>query len=293
MTRLSETWLRALGATSQHLSFRGKERIVRVLDDPLRRGWSLQTEVDVSGVGTMIVDTRSYIEWCLFFNGSYESETVGLIARFLRPGGSAIDVGANVGVHTLAMARHTQDGRVVACEPNPQVRSRLIANIERNICTNVVVDPRVVSESVGQRTLRLPPDGHGNFGVARLGVYGTDRRWSEVTVPSVTVDLLVQELRIGRVDMIKVDVEGFEHQVLLGAHELLARDSPAVLFEYSPALWASSGGDLGLLREQLAPVGYSIYTPRQGSLIPLGAAPPRGPRNLLALKARVPEPVPR
>jgi FkbM family methyltransferase len=285
LTRLADAWLRALAATSKHLSFRGKERLVHVLEDPLRMGWSLQTEVEVPGVGTLMIDTRSYIEWCLFFNGSYEPETRRLIERHLRPGGSAIDVGANVGVHTLAMARRARHGRVVACEPNPEVRSRLLANIDRNVCTNVVVDPRVVSESIGDRTLRLPPVGHGNFGVARLGAQGTDRRWSEVVVPSVTLDLLVEEMRLGRVDIVKIDVEGFEHQVLMGAHELLERDSPALLFEYAPSLWDSSGGDLGQLRERLGSLGYSIYEPRRGRLKPLGSVLPRAPMNLVALNA--------
>ena len=81
----------------------------------------------------------------MFFYGTYEEHMSSLISAFVPPGGVAVDVGANVGVHTLAMWKAactgSRRGIVIACEPNPGVLARLQTNLALNGAGEVVIYP--------------------------------------------------------------------------------------------------------------------------------------------------------
>src|SRR5687768_4467549 len=81
----------------------------------------------------MQLDSRSWIDWNVLFRGEYEPHLTALWNRLAPEGGVAIDVGANVGAHTLSMARAVGPrGQVLAFEPNPPVRAALVHNLSLN-----------------------------------------------------------------------------------------------------------------------------------------------------------------
>jgi FkbM family methyltransferase len=235
----------------------GWERVVRALAPPLRFANSgVRASRQPDGY-VFPVDRGTLIGWSVHFFGTYEPEVRTEIRRHLMPGAIAIDVGANVGWHTLLMAaRAGSTGRVYAFEPNDSTRQRLVSAVEANGLTHVTVDGRAVSDRVGASGFRAPLAGHVWDGTGRLTAEPAPRRLEQRegqetgkgeegqsgTIACTTLDAFVAERHIERLEFVKVDVEGWELSVLRGARRVLRALRPVVVFEYDPAYVSRSGG---------------------------------------------------
>ena len=239
---------------------RGWERVVRALAPPRRfanRGLR-QTKVPEGYV--FAVDRGTLVGWNVHFFGSYEPEVRDAIKRWLPPGAVAVDVGANVGWHTLLMAGCVGvNGRVCAFEPNDSTRARLEAGVSGNGLTHVSIDPRALSDRCGWSGFSAPDAGHVWDGTGHL-VEGS----AEGGVACVTLDAFVAEQGLDRVDFIKIDVEGWELSVLRGAKATLRERRPVLVFEFDPAYVARCGGSAAALDEVLTDGRYALFllTPR-------------------------------
>lgn len=150
--------------------------------------------------------------------GVWEADVMKLLARTLRPGSTFVDVGANVGFHTLLAAQLVgPQGTVVAIEAAPWTVELLRANVWRHGAGGVRIVDAAASDVAG--TVRLEVDPRHRSG-ARL----TDAE-DAVEVRAAPLDELVPDLAV---DVLKADVEGAEPLVLRGARGLLER-SPRVL----------------------------------------------------------------
>lgn len=163
-----------------------------------------------------------------------------LLAARRQSGGDgvvALDIGANIGVYTLDMARLMTDwGSVLAFEP----QERLFYALAGNIALNNAFNARPVCAAVGAttETIRIPqPDYRraGSFGSISLRREDDRQEAGQpldyaagVPVVQVTVD----SLNLPRVDLLKIDVEGMELDVLAGAAETIARCRPALFVEH-------------------------------------------------------------
>jgi FkbM family methyltransferase len=157
--------------------------------------------------------------------GEWSEREVALVRSLTGPGSCVVEVGSNVGSHTVPIARHVgRDGLVVALEPQRVVFQLLCANVVANRLWNV----RALNAAGGRApgTTLVPEIAVGsefNFGAVRIGTpTGTP-------VPVMTID----SLALPRVDFIKVDAEDHEPGVLLGALDTLERFAPPVLLEYN------------------------------------------------------------
>ena len=226
----------------------GWERVVRTLAPTMRFSNSgVQASQQPDGY-VFPVDRGTLIGWSVHFFGTYEPEVRTEIRRHLKPGAIAIDVGANVGWHTLLMAaRAGPAGRVYAFEPNDSTRRRLVSGVEANDLTQVTVDRRGVADRVGASGFQAPPAGHVWDGTGRLtpepGQEGQEGREGQTTaIECTTLDAFVAERHIDRLGFVKIDVEGWELSVLRGARHVLSALRPVVVFEYDPAYVSRSGG---------------------------------------------------
>jgi len=218
----------------------GWERVVRALAPPMRfanSGVRASQQPD----GYMFpVDRGTLLGWSVHFFGTYEPEVQTEIRRHLTPGGIAIDVGANVGWHTLLMAaRAGSTGRVYAFEPNDSTRRRLVSAVEANDLAHVTVDGRAVADLVGASGFQAPLAGHVWDGTGRL-IAAPARE--AAAIECTTLDAFVAERHIERLALVKIDVEGWELSVLRGARHVLSALRPVVVFEYDPAYVSRSGG---------------------------------------------------
>ena len=147
----------------------GWERVVRALAPPTRFANSGVRAAQQPDGYVFPVDRGTLIGWSVHFFGAYEPEVRTEIRRHLKAGAIAIDVGANVGWHTLLMAaRAGSTGRVYAFEPNDSTRRRLVSAVEANDFTQVTVDGRAVADRVGASGFQAPLAGHVWDGTGRL-----------------------------------------------------------------------------------------------------------------------------
>jgi FkbM family methyltransferase len=197
-------------------------------------------------------------------NGRYEAEEIEALVPRLRPGGTFVDVGANVGVYTLLAARALgENGRVVTVEPNEDTRRYLEANLSRNgVERQVVVEPVALADV----DATLPWTTTRYHGTGRLAAGDS----SGATVAVRRLDALVDEhgldLRGGGV---KIDVEGFEPRVIAGAGRVIRRDRPTLLVEVcgesSEAVsvdWAAAVDVLGTTYESIEVFGPAAQSVR-------------------------------
>tara|TARA_B100000508_G_C11465832_1_gene282434 strand:+ start:15982 stop:16872 length:891 start_codon:yes stop_codon:yes gene_type:complete len=164
------------------------------------------------------------VENTLYFTGTYEMGTLDVIDRFLPEEGTFIDVGANIGLMSLYAALKTgDDGRVIAFEPN--IETYKIA--EHNISINSFEDKiQLIKKGLGSKseTKKLYDNWSINRGAASLVKNSDEAQGSEIEITKL--DKIID----GRlVDLVKIDVEGYELEVLKGATSLLKRDHPPVL----------------------------------------------------------------
>ena len=156
--------------------------------------------------------------------GEFSEGEVEVFRQLVRPGMVVLDIGANIGAHTLFFARAVgASGVVHAFEPQRIVYQALAANVALNSLTNVHCHQAILGERQG--TLLVPPIDYtqaNNFGGLELGGWSTGE-----PVQVVRLD----DLGIERCDFMKLDVEGMELDVLRGARALLRRCGPLLYVE--------------------------------------------------------------
>jgi FkbM family methyltransferase len=161
----------------------------------------------------------------------WEAALSALLPRLCPPGSVFVDVGANFGYFTCLLAAklgRTPGSRVIAIEPNPGLVQLLRTNIGINWSSAPVrIEPVAVAETPGEMVLSIPDDRAANGTLASIPAEGRSLRTHSVPVARLD-DLLRDEPRI---DLIKIDVEGFEPAVLRGAAETLARPGLRLVLE--------------------------------------------------------------
>jgi len=146
--------------------------------------------------------------------------------------GVILDVGANIGLSALAFADLVPEGRIVAVEPSPQSVAALRETLRLNgLQTRVTVAPVALAEAPGELAFHEAAHSAGAHLMDPNMLAGIGGR--QVVVPVTTLDRLVAEQGLTALHFVKIDVEGFESEVIAGAGESLARHRPLVFAEYN------------------------------------------------------------
>ena len=187
---------------------------------------------------------------------SFEDIEYKFAQLFLRPGMTVLDVGAHRGFYTLLFSKRIgPKGRVVAFEPSSRERKKLKRHLLLNFCRNVEVMSCALGASDGRADLYVV-DGQLS-GCNSLRPPDTDSPTSPEAVRVRTLDELLAQSRIDRVDFVKIDVEGGELDVLRGARELLERaPRPVILCEVLEQRTRPWGYPARLIVEHLAQRGF-------------------------------------
>jgi FkbM family methyltransferase len=193
----------------------------------------------------MGLDPLEYPDGAMVY-GTFEVATVRLLQHLLRAGDVVADVGANIGYHTLIMARLVgPSGKVYAFEPNPLSRTRLEANLSANNFSNVQVFGMALSDREGEASIFEAPASHGE---ASLRPRGED--WQSTACRTARLDVALAEVEC--LNLIKIDVEGAETLVLRGAMETLHRLRPHIILEKNYEALATFGSDFAEIERILA-----------------------------------------
>ena len=171
----------------------------------------------------MYYDTDAFIGRSLELYGEYSEGEPAVWSQILHPGMTTIEVGANIGAHTIFLAKKLGPaGRLFAIEPQRQLYQMLQGNLALNEIKNTFVMHGAIGREMG--TIAVPDVDYskdGNFGGTSLGGISEER------VPLSTIDHIAAE----RVHFIKIDVEGMECDVIEGATNTLRRCKPILYVE--------------------------------------------------------------
>lgn len=187
--------------------------------------------------------------------GAWERELTDVFVRHVKPGAMMVDAGANFGHFALVASRLAgKDGLIFAFEPDPKTFALLTENVALLDTANVVAVAAGLADRPGELELREDagnPGGH-SFATENVRAAGTSTR-----VPVHTLDEFLARHAPGRrLDLIKIDVQGFEAKLIAGARQTIARDRPTIFCEVSPDLMRNVGDDFAALLRYFEGEGY-------------------------------------
>jgi len=206
-----------------------------------------------TGVGGMRLNIANVAEWSLYILGEHDPGVAYWLGHFADRRSVFVDVGANVGIFTLQLARRlTPENRIVAFEPNPEVYRELMGNLERNdLVQRVSVHAAALGDEPASMTLTIPMENIGGASLARgagngggSGTATVPKAGSgskpglsgvgpckQVQVPVIRFDDWWREGGCCRITLLKIDVEGHELAVLRGMLQMLRSQRPVLIVE--------------------------------------------------------------
>jgi FkbM family methyltransferase len=214
-----------------------------------QRPWSLEL-----GQGLQILAPKGGAGALIYYLGYSEPETANFILQFLKPGMTFWDVGAHIGEYSLLASRVVgPTGHIESFEPQSDIFALLAASIRRNHLTNICPYQTAVADTIGARLLTVFEEPS----LAHLSL----AEGPGVPITTTTLDCVFRQS--GRTpDLVKVDVEGAEMLVLLGARDLLslpAETAPVWVMEHSPENCARFGYPADDLLAQFRDHGYNCH----------------------------------
>jgi len=252
-------------------------------------GKSDQAVVRRNGI-TWELDLQEGVDFSIFLLGGFELATLRLYDSILMAGDIVLDIGANIGAHTLPFARLVgKDGRVYAFEPTQYAFEKLKRNVNAN---------PVISSSIELVQAMLVPEDHSSIAPeiysswplhSEKGLHKQHhgKLMSTADAAALTLDEFVDRKGIERIDFIKLDVDGNEAGVLVGAANTLRRFRPRVLMEWAPYLFEGKSAVMEQMLGNFIDLGYCPKEPSGRRLLPetleaLNATVPRyGSMNVL------------
>ena len=228
---------------------------------PLRQltNWTIRRllpkQVEIHGATVVLNPTDPVVSGALHF-GVYEKAETLFFRSTCRDGMTFLDVGANLGYYTALAARAVgPNGRVLAVEPDPDSFGYLEQTIAANAVGNVQAFPVAASDAPATLPLYISTDNRGDN---RLYASGEDR--PQVEVAARPLDALLRENKIDKVDLIKIDVQGYEPRVIAGLRETItASPNLTLLTEFWPQGIDEAGEDANEFLQTLRELGLTLH----------------------------------
>lgn len=209
------------------------------------------------------LDLREGIDFAIWLLGAFEPGTVRRYRDIVREGDVVLDIGANVGAHTLLLAKTVgAGGKVLAFEPTDYALEKLQKNRSLNPdlagrieCYQYML---VDETAAGTRT----PEIYSSWPLGQDGdVHALHRGQLKTTngAQAQTLDHVIASLGLDKVDFIKLDIDGFECGMMRGADAVLARWHPKIIMELAPYSLAEQGESFAELIGILRKHGYALF----------------------------------
>lgn len=199
---------------------------------------------------------NGFIDKHIYLYGAYEPQILDLIARYLKKGGVFIDIGANIGQHSMFAASIVGvRGKVYSFEPIPYIFNQILDSARINHFDSIISAHNVaLGEKNRTATLYVDKSNIGGSSVVKA-----DRKdSSEITIDIKRGDDVLNNIQ--HINMIKMDVEGYEHEALLGMQKTITLYKPIIILEFSGQMYSFKGNNDGdKILSFLEKIGYDIY----------------------------------
>lgn len=253
--------IQILASVLRKYDFKGKERILRLLYHPDMITDTTRIRIIMPYLDTLKIhiDTQIFLEWSIFFYSAYEKNTIKVLKAILSQASNVVEVGANVGAHTIAIAEACPQGKIIAVEPYFAARARLESNIALNSLSNIIVIDTALSDKEGESVLHCPTlANQANASLYRDHIDRTEKV-NSFPVHINTVDRVFETSGLIGLDLIKMDVEGNDFHVIQGARQTIDRFHPFLIFEFERTSWSLAGDDFPKVHSFLFERGYTLY----------------------------------
>jgi FkbM family methyltransferase len=215
----------------------------------------------------LAIDTADVsVSHCFQMGEAYEPHIVKFLKAQVKPGMTVVDVGANIGAHTLLAATLVgTTGCVYSLEPNSENCRLILLTLEKNQLQQVRLLPVAASAEAGFTLFTTHLGSNGGL---------LPRTQQALTSPSCMVvpTVRLDDVITGHVDVIKLDTEGAEGLVIDGAKRIMAQHRPVVVSEFSPEMLARvSGRSAAAYLQSYVDMGYELFvlTRPTGDLQPI------------------------
>lgn len=220
------------------------------------------------------LDLSEGIDFAIYLLGAFERSTVITLQKLIKPGDVVFDIGANIGAHTLGLARSVGPaGRVYAFEPADFAFAKLRANLALNPELDSRTFPRQILLSASASE---PPEAeiYASWPLEARDMVHPKHRGMLVTTKGAVVDTLdrfVEREGLERLNLIKIDVDGHELPVLQGGLGALKKFRPILVMELSPYVHREHHHDFAAFIALLHEAGYSLQDAKNWAPLPLDA----------------------
>lgn len=208
------------------------------------------------------LDLREGVDFSVFLLGKFEPDLISAYKRMIAPGSTVIDIGANIGSHTLPLAAQVGNGgRVIAVEPTLYAFERLVEHISLNPGMESYVTPiQMMLMGSSQEKLATAIESSWPLETPE-GAHREHSGVAKATTGAVvgTLNNLVAASSLDRVDVLKLDVDGYDVEVLRGAKDVLTAFQPTIFFEHAPYVIREKGYRAEEMEEILRSAGYKFY----------------------------------
>ena len=259
----------------------------------VRRSFGKSDDVIIKRGGILWdIDLHEGIDFSIFLLGGFEPRTLKLYKKLLggRDGEIVIDIGANIGAHTLPLAQLVVPlgGKVYAFEPTDYAYGKLLRNLALNPLISGDGVVAVQAMLVAEDGVSVDHEIYSSWPLVNGRTLHADHQGELKTTKgaqAVSFDSFVRMQGIQRIDFIKLDVDGHEPDVLRGAELSLRRFHPTILMEWSPNLFTDDAMNSALSR--LLEIGYELFDGTSGKFISGGSkeldrrTPHKGSLNIL------------
>jgi FkbM family methyltransferase len=179
--------------------------------------------------GELLVPLSDEVGRCIYFTGDYDKKLTWLCRKLVRPGDITFDIGANLGLVTLMLAKCVgPNGQVHAFEPNPILQDLIQRSLDKNCADNVVLHRVALGSKDEELTLSVPSHNSGQGSLKYRS--NSDNSIYQCSVKRLSD--IVKYWHVKRIRLVKIDVEGFEADVLQGGDDVLRDLRPdAIILE--------------------------------------------------------------
>jgi FkbM family methyltransferase len=207
------------------------------------------------------LDLREGIDFSIYLLGAFEPRTVRAYRAIVKPGQTVIDIGANIGAHTLPLAKLVgARGRVIAFEPTAFAIQKCAANVALNAELGARISLHQIM-LVENEEHSLPPQVFSSWPLVGTGALHERHRGRLMETRggrAATLDQIANELKLAELHFIKLDVDGYEYPVLAGGRKTLEKHRPLIAMELAPYVHAERGYSLKQLVLTLRDAGYQL-----------------------------------
>jgi FkbM family methyltransferase len=168
---------------------------------------------------------------------SFEYSTLNRFYSEIKSGYTVLDIGGNIGLFTLlASSKVGKEGKIISFEPNPSVAQIMRENVNKNEISNVRIEEIALSNANGEISLNILRKEFSDLYSFISNSKNVEGLSESITVKMTRLDDFILENSIGKIDIIKIDIEGAEFMCFEGAKKTLTNDKPIIIFECNESI---------------------------------------------------------